>query len=789
MRGERRDARDETRDIKNISFLLFHFFRLTSHASPLSRLTSLVSHLSSMKKFILLFVFVLAVVGAQAQMVTVEGYAFAANNQGYLNEVVVTAYAGDKPQGDATMSNMEGQFEMQLPAGMDYRFVASKAGFKENEIKGSTKGKAAGDKIYVKIPMDRSPGYIFEATLAEGKTDETVEKTDAIRGATIEIYNNTKKKPELVLRQHEKHTFSHTFEKGNQYIVLIRKEGFYTKRLQANVDVNGCLLCFEGLSNVQPGISDNLTAENSAGTLVANIDMRRIVIGEAIEVNNILYEYSKWNITPTAALELDKLAGLLNDNPNLVVELGAHTDCRDLQASNQILSEKRAKSAVEYLVNTGKISPNRLSYKGYGEMQLKLKECDCNKAKTPAQKCTEDQHAQNRRTEFKVLQVLAVDEENQGSLASSMMEQSMDEILAELENSVIKVPEGGFPPKEVADDVAKAKAQTDKAGVDAEEWEKIMRGEGEVIQIPADAQVPKTTAPSAPKTTPAAPRTTLSAEEQERIMSGGSVGEVVQVPADAQAPKTTTSAAEQERIMRGEGEVIQVPADAQLPKPKVQTNTTQEVKKGQFETNEAPSRSVEKPALGKGQAAPKSTLPAPRTNQEAPKVEQETTQPNTSVTYPSSRSIEQAVETTTQEVVETAKDKVTLPTPRRDAEEASTPNLPAPVTDADAKPATPTPPSKPRVVASEGKGAIRLPANYTGFKIQLIGAPSPLPKTHEIFREFAFVTVQQTMIGEYLYMIGDFRNEIQAQTFMDRNIIGRFAEAQVVHFQEGKRVN
>jgi len=711
-----------------------------------------------MKKFILLFVFALAVVGAQAQMVTVEGYAFAANNQGYLNEVVVTAYAGDKPQGDA-MSNMDGQFAMQLPVGMDYRFVASKAGFKEKEIAGSTKGKAAGDKIYVKIPMDRSPGYIFEATLAEGKGGEVVEPTDAIRGATIEIYNNTKKKPELVLRQHEKHTFSHTFEKGNQYIVLIRKEGFYTKRLQANVDVNGCLLCFEGLSNVQPGISDNLTAENSAGTLVANIDMRRIVIGEAIEVNNILYEYGKWGITSTAALELDKLAGLLNDNPNLVVELGAHTDCRDLQASNQLLSEKRAKSAVEYLVNNGKISPNRLSYKGYGEMELKLKECDCNKAKTPAQKCTEDQHAQNRRTEFKVLQVLAVDEENQGSLASSMMEQSMDEILAELENSVIKVPEGGFPPKEVADDVAKAQAQTNKADVDAEEWEKIMRGEGEVIQIPADAQVPKTTTPTAPKTTPAVPRTTISA-------------------------------AEQERIMRGEGEVIQIPADAQLPKPKARTNAEQEVRKGEFETDQAPTRSVEKPTLGKGQVAGKSTLPAPRTSPEAPaKVEQEATQPNTSVTYPSSRSIEQTVETTTQEVVEIAKDKVTLPTPRRDAEEASTPNLPAPVTDADAKPATPTPPSKPRVVASEGKGAIRLPANYTGYKIQLIGAPSPLPKTHEIFREFAFVTVQQTMVGEYLYMIGDFRNQVQAETFMDRNILGRFAEAQVVHFEEGKRVN
>lgn len=312
----------------------------------------------------------------------------------------------------------------------------------------------------------------------------------------------------------------------------------------------------------------------------------------------------------------------------------------------------------------------------------------------------------------------------------------MDEILAELENSVVQVPAGGFPPKEVADDVAKAKTQSNKTATDAKP-----------------------------------PQPTASSTQRTRI-----------------------SAEEQDRIMRGEGldEVVQVPADAQLPKPTASTKTEQEVKKGQFETNEAPTRSIEKPTLGKGQAAQKPTLPTPRsaqTEMPATEVEQQATQPDSGVSYPSSRSIEKTVETTTTEVVETAKDKVTLPTPRRNAAETSTLNPPAPITDADAKPAKPTPPSKPRVVASEGKGAIKLPTDYTGYKIQLIGAPSPLPKTHEIFKEFAFVTVQQTMVGEYLYLIGDFRNQIQAQTFLDRNIIGRFAEAQVVQFEQGKRTN
>lgn len=680
----------------------------------------------------------LVVASLHAQTITVEGYAFAGNNQGYLNEVVVTAYTGATPQGDA-ISNLEGKFSMELPAGKDYRFVASKGGFKEKEVKGSTKGKAAGDKIYVKIPMERSPGYIFEATLAEGKGGKVVAPSDAVKGATIEIYNNTKKKPELVLRQHKGHNFSHTFEKGNQYIILIRKEGFYTKRIQANVDVNDCILCFEGLSSIQPGVSDNLTAENSAGTLVANIDLRRIVIGEAIEVNNILYEYGKSNITSTAALELDKLAGLLNDNPHITVELGSHTDCRDLQAPNQILSEKRARAAVDYLITKGGIAASRLTYKGYGEMELKLKECDCDKAKPANKKCTEDQHAQNRRTEFKVLQIQKIDEENQGSLASSMMEQSMDEILEEIENSVIQVPEGGFPPQEVAKDVNKAQVKSDtKTNTSEEEWKKIMSGQSEVVQIPADAVPP----------------------------TGGD--KTIQQPTLGKG-----AAAEANKAMAGKTEAVE---RVTLPTPR--SERVEEVVEEVEEMVEDAIEEVEAP----------------------------------NVSYPNKRSLEveemaEEVEEIMEETIETVQEKVTLPTPRnKTTPTVDTPNPPSPITDpmgdADVMPEkmevdTPEPekPTLPAIIQPKSnastppvKGGIKIPADYTGYKIQLIGAPSPLSTDHEVFKEFAFVTVQETMVGEYLYLIGDFRNGVQADTFMERNILPRFPEAQVVQFEAGKRV-
>ena len=76
------------------------------------------------------------------------------------------------------------------------------------------------------------------------------------------------------------------------------------------------------------------------------------------------------------------------------IELSSHTDCRGKDAYNLSLSEKRARSAVDYLIKQG-IAKDRLTSKGYGETKP-VETCDC-------AKCSEDQHQRNRRTEFKVL--------------------------------------------------------------------------------------------------------------------------------------------------------------------------------------------------------------------------------------------------------------------------------------------------------------------------------------------------------------------------------------------------
>ena len=84
----------------------------------------------------------------------------------------------------------------------------------------------------------------------------------------------------------------------------------------------------------------------------------------------------------------------LLENATVRIELSSHTDCRGKDAFNLSLSQKRAKSAVDYIVSKG-IAKDRVLSKGYGETKP-TDACECTK-------CTEEQHQRNRRTEFKVL--------------------------------------------------------------------------------------------------------------------------------------------------------------------------------------------------------------------------------------------------------------------------------------------------------------------------------------------------------------------------------------------------
>ncbi len=114
-----------------------------------------------------------------------------------------------------------------------------------------------------------------------------------------------------------------------------------------------------------------------------------------IKTNPIYFDINKVNINVDAAIELDKVVTIMNKYPNIKIELNSHTDSRAPDAYNMDLSQRRAASAVAYIVSKG-IDPSRVTGKGYGETQL-VNRC------SNGVRCTEAEHQENRRTEFIVI--------------------------------------------------------------------------------------------------------------------------------------------------------------------------------------------------------------------------------------------------------------------------------------------------------------------------------------------------------------------------------------------------
>ena len=129
----------------------------------------------------------------------------------------------------------------------------------------------------------------------------------------------------------------------------------------------------------------------------ADFEIEWIEIDAPIVLENIYYDFDLAHIRPDAALELDKLVKLLNENPMIDIEMGSHTDLRGTEEYNFNLSDDRAHSAVQYLIRAG-IAESRLSYRGYGEA-VPRNHC------REGVECSDEEHEWNRRTEFKVTHV------------------------------------------------------------------------------------------------------------------------------------------------------------------------------------------------------------------------------------------------------------------------------------------------------------------------------------------------------------------------------------------------
>lgn len=387
------------------------------------------------KQILMLGIFLCLSIQVFSQNVVLEGYIFEGNNRGYLNLVKVTILdQATNTQIGVFTTNRDGFFSTTVPTGKDLLIKLSKNLFVAKQEIVSTKGKGDGEKVYLKSQMERKPGYIFDVTLAEARNAENV---NAITGAKIEVFNNTKEEETMVIDSITEPNFDVTFERGNHYTVMIRKDGFFNKRLEAYVDVEGCILCFEGVGSITPGVSDVMTKGFQMGSVLANIELEPAAVGKTITVENIYYDYNDSSIRDDAAQELNKLIGVLTDNPSIIMELGSHTDSRGGNESNMKLSQARADAAVDFIITKGSISPTRLKSRGYGE----------SKRVTKCRKCSEEEHSKNRRTELRILGFEDHDPYKDRSLKDILIE---EKLMREINNSeIIEVPKGGAIPEEI----------------------------------------------------------------------------------------------------------------------------------------------------------------------------------------------------------------------------------------------------------------------------------------------------------------------------------------------------
>jgi len=232
-------------------------------------------------------------------------------------------------------------------------------------------------------PNLKTVNYFLEGITKTHDEKDNTDVLDDVKVLLLDYQNNVL--DETVTGKDGQFNFR-VYENEN-YVLLAEKEGadaadYYVTRMEFSTI---------GKAVPQEELKDLIT--NITYDTLMFLD--KIVLNKAIVLENIYYDFAKWNIRPDAAQELDKLVALLKDNPDITIELSSHTDSVDTEAYNQRLSQRRAESAVNYIVSAG-IDRSRITAKGYGESRPIAPNTNPDGTDNP------EGRQKNRRTEFKV---------------------------------------------------------------------------------------------------------------------------------------------------------------------------------------------------------------------------------------------------------------------------------------------------------------------------------------------------------------------------------------------------
>lgn len=272
-------------------------------------------------------------------------------------EVVLSSISNDSIR---IVTSSNGEFEYELDWDIDYQVTAVKPDWSIGRETASTYDDVL-DKEFLTIPLRQ---------LLVIKGDLVTPAGQVVDDALVTFTETTTGQVDSV-RTNENGLLYFIAQPGSEYDVFLQKTGYFNFRTKV------------------------ATGNDPSGIIKFDLEMDEIIIGKAIRIENIYFDLDKALIRPDAAVELDKIVAMMQDNPTITIELGSHTDSRGGDPYNLALSDRRARSSAAYIVSKG-IEEARIIGKGYGETQL-TNQCE------DGIRCQPEEHQANRRTEFKVV--------------------------------------------------------------------------------------------------------------------------------------------------------------------------------------------------------------------------------------------------------------------------------------------------------------------------------------------------------------------------------------------------
>jgi outer membrane protein OmpA-like peptidoglycan-associated protein/tetratricopeptide (TPR) repeat protein len=291
-----------------------------------------------------------------------------------LPGALVKIYNGNLLKATLT-ADKNGAFCYDAEPNTTYKLATTKVGYLTNEMKVDVKTTPKT----VTIPLDRN-GYLLDVLVIE--TEDKTPNKKPLADENVTLINLQTLKEAAKVTGSDGYCY-YDLEPNTDYKIVVADR---IVSADCRYLANSALISTKGVA--------------APAELKVTIEVELKCRYVPIIIKNIYYDLDKYYIRPDAEKELDHIVKVLQDNPTMEIELSSHTDCRASFQYNMWLSAKRAEAAVNYLIKRG-INPARMVVAGYGETRL-INRCECEGDRVVP--CTEEEHQENRRTEFKILQ-------------------------------------------------------------------------------------------------------------------------------------------------------------------------------------------------------------------------------------------------------------------------------------------------------------------------------------------------------------------------------------------------